>query len=261
MRLLRSVFFYIILFLSTIILGISAIAGSFVSRAWAALMAKVWGNTNLWAAGVKVNIRGLENVNDHGPYIIVSNHQGWFDIFTALGKMPLRFSWLAKEELFKVPILGGAMHKAGYISIDRKDHRKALASMNRAAEAIRGGTSVFIFPEGTRSADGVIKDFKKGVFVLAVKSQQPIVPVSISGSYRILRKNSWMIYPGQIKFSIGNPISTAGIDSSSRDRLMEQVREAIRSNLTVEEAGGDRKAGPQINGTLLNEGSSICRDA
>ena len=261
MRFFRSVFFYIILFLSTIILGISAVAGSFVSRAWATWMASIWGNTNLWAAGVKVNIRGVENMGDHGPYIIVSNHQGWFDIFTALAKMPIRFSWLAKEELFKIPILGHAMHKAGYISIDRKDHRKALASMNKAAEAIRQGTSVFIFPEGTRSADGVIKDFKKGVFVLAVKSQQPIVPVSISGSYRILPKDSWMIYPGEIRFSIGNPIPTAGIGNTGRDRLMEQVREAICSNLTFEEAGGDRKADPEIQGTLLNEGSSICRDA
>jgi 1-acyl-sn-glycerol-3-phosphate acyltransferase len=261
MRLLRSVFFYIILFFSTIILGISAVAGSFASRAWATLMASVWGNINLWAAGVKVNIRGLENMNDHGPYIIVSNHQGWFDIFTALGKLPLRFSWLAKEELFRIPILGHAMRKAGYISIDRRDHRKAMVSMNRAAETIRQGTSVFIFPEGTRSADGVIRDFKKGVFVLAVKSQQPIIPVSISGSYRILPKNSWMIHPGEIRFSIGNPIQTEGIGSSGRDRLMEQVREAIRSNLTIEEAGGDRKADPEINGALLHEGSSICRDA
>ena len=132
-------------------------------------MARIWGNVNLWAAGVKVNIAGLENINNLGPYIFVSNHQGWFDIFTALGKLPIRFSWLAKEELFKIPILGHAMYRAGYIPIDRKDHRKALASMNRAAEVIRQGTSVFIFPEGTRSADGVIRDFKKGVFVLAAQ--------------------------------------------------------------------------------------------
>ena len=152
------------------------------------MVARIWGNVNLWAAGVKVDIKGLENIDKHGPYIFVSNHQGWFDIFTALGKLPIRFSWLAKAELFKVPILGVAMLRAGYIPIDRKDRRKALAGMNSAAEVIRQGTSVFVFPEGTRSVDGVIRDFKKGVFVLALKSQQPIVPVSISGSYRILPK-------------------------------------------------------------------------
>ena len=246
MRFLRSVFFYIIFFISTMVLGSSAVIGSFVSRGWPGLMAWLWGNTNLWAAGVKVNVKGLENINNRGPYIFVSNHQGWFDIFTALGKLPIHFSWLAKEELFKVLVLGRAMHRAGYIPIDRKDHRKALASMNRAAEVVRQGTSVFIFPEGTRSADGVIREFKKGGFILAAKSRQPIVPISISGSYRILPKNSWTIHPGEIRFSIGKPIQTAGRDGESRDLLMEQVREAIRANLTPEEAGGDSKVEPEI---------------
>ncbi len=228
------------------ILGIACVIGSFVSRGWPALVARTWGNVNLWASGVKVDIKGLENIDKHGPYIFVSNHQGWFDIFTALGKLPIRFSWLAKAELFKVPILGVAMLRAGYIPIDRKDRRKALAGMNSAAEVIRQGTSVFVFPEGTRSVDGVIRDFKKGVFVLALKAQQPIVPVSISGSYRILPKDSWMIHPGEIRFSVGNPIQTAGIDSAGRDLLIEQVREAIRANLTFEEAGGDSKVDPEI---------------
>ncbi len=256
MRLLGSVFFYIILFFSTIILGILAVIGSFVSRDWPGAIARIWGNLNLWAAGVKVNVSGSENIAGGGPYIFASNHQGWFDIFTALGKLPMRFSWLAKEELFKAPILGLAMSKAGYIPIDRKDLRKAIASMNRAAEAIRQGTSIFIFPEGTRSSDGVIREFKKGGFVLAVKSGQPIVPISISGSYRILPKESWMIYPGEIKLSIGRPIRTAGSDNRSRDLLMEQVREAIRANLTAEEAGGEFKVQPETKGTDLHNGGN-----
>ncbi len=211
------------------------------------MVASIWGNINLWAAGVKVNITGLENISRRGPYIFVSNHQGWFDIFAALGKLPVRFSWLAKEELFKIPILGQAMRRAGYISIDRRDHRKAIDSMNRAAEVIRQGTSVFIFPEGTRSADGVIRDFKKGAFVLAAKSQQPVVPISISGSYSILLKNSRAIHPGEIRFSIGKPIETTGTDAASRDLLIEKVREAIRANLTPEEAGNDLKARPEAS--------------
>ena len=224
-------------------------------------MARSWGNLNLWAAGVKVRVAGLENIDSHEPYIFASNHQGWFDIFAALGKLPVRFSWLAKEELFKIPIFGQAMHRAGYIPIDRKDHRKALTSMNRAAEVIRQGTSVFIFPEGTRSADGVIRDFKKGGFVLAAKSQQPIVPISISGSYRILPKNSWTIHPGEIRFSISRPIRTQGTDSRSRDLLMEQVREAIRANLTFEEAGGDSKVQPETGRADLHDGGNVCRNA
>ncbi len=257
---MRSVFFYIILFFSTMILGTSIVIVSFANQAATALLARLWGNVNLWAAGVKVNVTGLENIDNHGPYIFVSNHQGWFDIFTALGKLPLRFGWLAKQELFKIPVFGSAMHRAGYIPIDRKDHRKALRGLNRAAELIRQGTSVFIFPEGTRSPDGVIGDFKKGWFVLAAKSQQPVVPVSISGSYRVLSKKNWTIHPGEIRFSIGNPIQTAGSDSRSRDHLLEQIREAICANLTVDEAGGESKVEPEIKGADLHDGGSICRD-
>jgi 1-acyl-sn-glycerol-3-phosphate acyltransferase len=249
MRLLRSVFFYITLFFSTIILGILVVIVSFINKAWLIFLEKSWGNANLWAAGVKVNVTGLENINNQGPYIFVSNHQGWFDIFAAIGKLPFHFSWLAKVELFKVPVLGAAMSRAGYVSIDRRDRRKAMNSLNNAAEVIRQGTSIFIFPEGTRSADGVIRDFKKGWLVLATKSQQPVVPISISGSYRILPKKSWTIYPGEIRFSIGKPIQTAGSDNVNRDLLLEQIREAIRANLTFEEAGGGSEVEPEIKRT------------
>lgn len=245
MRAARSITFYIILAFSTIVFGLSAVLGSFVNRRWPNVMARIWGNINLWGAGVKVRMEGLENINRRGPYIFASNHQGWFDIFAALGKLPIHFSWLAKEELFKIPILGGAMYAAGYIPIDRSDHRKALISMNKAAEKIRQGASVFIFPEGTRSPDGVLREFKKGGFVLAAKSRQPIVPVSISGSYRILPKSSWMIHPGEIRFTIGGPILPESTDAKSRDILLEKVREAIRSNLTPEEAGADIEINPE----------------
>jgi 1-acyl-sn-glycerol-3-phosphate acyltransferase len=237
MKLLRSIFFYTILILSTIVLGASSITGALVSRKWPNLMAKVWGRLNLWTAGVKVRVKGAENVDSESPYVLASNHQGWFDIFAALGYFPVRFSWLAKEELFKIPILGRAMRSTGYIPIDRSNHRKAIASMNKAAEMIREGTSVFIFPEGTRSPDGVIREFKKGGFVLAAKSQQPIVPISISGSHRIMPKKSWMVSPGEIRITICQPVLSDGTDSKSRDLLMHKVREAIRSTLSTEEAG------------------------
>jgi 1-acyl-sn-glycerol-3-phosphate acyltransferase len=223
-------------------------------------VASFWGNSNLWAAGVKVRISGIENIDKRGPYVFISNHQGWFDIFAVLGKLPLPFSWLAKVELFKIPILGQAMQRAGYISIDRGDRRKAIESLNRAAEVIQQGTSVFIFPEGTRSADGVLRDFKKGGFVLAQKSGQPIVPVSISGSYLILPKDSWMIHPGVIRFHVGRPILCSGPDSSSRDLLMSEVREAIRSGLTPEEAGPGPEVEPEVSSVLSRSGGGISRD-
>jgi 1-acyl-sn-glycerol-3-phosphate acyltransferase len=259
MKLIRSIFFYIILVFSTIIFGSSAIVTSYFSRTWPRIMARLWGRTNLWAAGAKVTVNGLENIDSRGPYILASNHQGWFDIFAALSDIPIYFSWLAKEELFKIPVLGRAMYSAGYIPIDRSDRRKALISMNKAAEAVRNGTSIFIFPEGTRSVDGVMKEFKKGGFVLAAKSRQPIVPISISGSYRILPKSSWMIHSGPIRITIAKPVmcpEDGGTSAKNRDLLLHQVREAIRSNLTEEEAGS--AAGPASEQPAGNGGDSSC---
>jgi 1-acyl-sn-glycerol-3-phosphate acyltransferase len=245
MKTLRSIFFYTILALSTIVLGTSTIIGSVAGRGWPTLMARLWGRINLWTAGVSVKLAGSENLVPQQPYVLASNHQGWFDIFAVLGYFPIRFSWLAKEELFKIPILGRAMLSAGYIPIDRSDHRKALVSMHKAAQKIRQGTSVFIFPEGTRSPDGVMRDFKKGGFVLAAKAEQPIVPISISGSHRILPKATWKVCPGEIRITISQPILPCGTDAKNRDLLMREVREAIRKNLSAEEAGPDPGPSPQ----------------
>jgi 1-acyl-sn-glycerol-3-phosphate acyltransferase len=237
MKVFHTVLFYAILFVSTVLMGSVAILSAFLNPKWPHVIAKAWGRINMWAAGVKVRVDGLENLDRAQTYVFTANHQGWFDIFAMLGHQPMVFSWLAKEELFKIPVLGRAMYAAGYIPIDRSDSRKALVSMNNAAEKIQSGTSVFIFPEGTRSADGLMRDFKKGGFILAIKSHQPVLPVSISGSYRILRKESRMINPGTIRIVFGKPVPTEGMDLKSRDALMERVRNAIKDHLTPEEAG------------------------
>jgi 1-acyl-sn-glycerol-3-phosphate acyltransferase len=110
--------------------------------------------------------------------------------------------------------------------------------MNKAAMRVRNGTSIVIFPEGTRSPDGVLQDFKKGGFMLAIKSRQPVVPISISGSYSILpKKGDWLISPGRIDLTIGMPIATSKYSTKDRDRLIQTVREAIRQHLTGREGG------------------------
>ena len=238
MKIVRSLFFYTIFFISTILLGITAIVTAFVTRKsdWAHLVGRFWGNLNLWAAGVKVRVKGFENLDPHRGYVFLSNHQGWFDIFTLLGKLRVQFRWLAKEELFKVFVLGPAMRAAGYVPIDRSDRKKAMASLHLAAEKVQQGTSIVIFPEGTRSPDGVLQEFKKGGFVLAIKSQQSVVPVAISGSYHVLRKRGdWMIHPGVIDVTIENPVSTVGLRIRDNEALMQTVRETIRQHLTPEE--------------------------
>jgi 1-acyl-sn-glycerol-3-phosphate acyltransferase len=163
----------------------------------------------------------------------MANHQGAFDIFALLAYLPVNFKWLAKEELFRIPILGWAMGSAGYISIDRSDKRKALQSLKEAVARIRGGDSVLIFPEGTRSPDGKIHPFKKGGFTLAIKAGVPILPISISGSREVLPRDSLRVKPGKIEITIGNEIPTDNRTMADRDHLMDEVSEAIKNKFGV----------------------------
>jgi len=186
--------------------------------------------------GFPRSLEGFENIDPGRSYIYAANHQSWFDIFAILGKLPVQFRWIAKAELFRIPVLGRAMSASGYIPIDRTDRRKAFQSIDQAALRVRNGTSILIFPEGTRSPDGIMRDFKSGGFILAIKSGQPILPLSISGSYRILpRGGTWLIHPGIIRISIGEAISTESVATRNREELMSRVREAILRGLTPEE--------------------------
>ena len=124
------------------------------------------------------------------PQIFMANHQSDFDILIVLAHIPGQFRWIAKKELFKIPIFGKAMRNAGYIEIDRQNHEKALKSLDEAAQKIREGKSVVTFPEGTRSRDGKIRPFKQGMFHLAIRAGVPIVPISIIGAREIMPKRT-----------------------------------------------------------------------
>lgn len=240
MKVLRSLLFYVCLFLSTLYLGIAAVVVASVTRKEekAHLVGRLWGNVNLWIAGVGVQLSGMDNIDPRQAYVYAANHQSWFDIFAILGKLPVQFRWLAKHELFRIPVLGKAMSSIGYIPIDRDDRRKAFESIGHAANQVKRGTSVVIFPEGTRSRDGVLQAFKKGGFILAIQSQQPIVPISISGSHDILPKEGdWKIQPGVIRMTIGHPIPTAGLGVKNRNQLINDVRNEIRKHLRAREGG------------------------
>jgi len=157
----------------------------------------------------------------------MSNHQSYFDIFALLAGLPVDFKFILKKELMRIPILGRAMRSAGYISLDREDSRKAIISMNMAAEKIRNGASVLIFPEGTRSEDGVVREFKKGGFHLALKSGCDIVPVAVVKSRDIVPKGSLKVNKGVIYFRIGGAIPVADCSKKDMNALIEKVRDAV----------------------------------
>jgi 1-acyl-sn-glycerol-3-phosphate acyltransferase len=192
--------------------------------------ARLWGKAALMANRVKVKTEGMEFLKKESPYIFMSNHQGSYDIFALLGHLPFQFKWLAKKELFSIPFFGWTMAAAGYISIDREGTRETVEAMNKAAQMIRDGTSVVIFPEGSRSSDGLIQEFKKGGFTLAIKSKVPIVPIAITGSREIMPKDQWTAASGDIQIRIGCPIETQHCSMKDRKSLMDQVRKTISEN-------------------------------
>jgi 1-acyl-sn-glycerol-3-phosphate acyltransferase len=191
------------------------------------LSARLWGRSILAASGIRVRVTGMERIDPAKSYIFMSNHQSNFDIPVLLAYLKVQFRWLAKEELFKIPFFGYAMQRVGYISINRSDRRSAFLSLKRAAQIIRGGVSVLIFPEGTRSLDGQIRPFKKGGFILALDAGVPIVPVVIRGTRSIMPKERLRIRPGRVSLEILAPIDTTAYTRKSKEDLIAAVRRAI----------------------------------
>lgn len=184
----------------------------------------LWCRIILALSGVRVSVTGAENIPAGTPVIFLSNHQGAFDIPALQANMPVQFRWVSKKSLFNIPVVGWSMTLAGYIPIDRGNNSTAVRSLLAAAKRVKSGTSVVIFPEGTRSKDGVLLPFKRGAFTLAARSGAPIVPVAINGTSRIMEKGRLSIRPADVSIGIGSPIPTSGVDEKE---LMNATREAI----------------------------------
>ncbi len=210
-----------------------------------------WMARNLWApavlrvAGVTLVADPLPPLDLRQPYVFVGNHQGYFDIPAAFATIPHPIRFVAKRSLGFIPVLGWYLHLTGHVLVDRGNRQRAVDSLRAAARKVARGTSILIYPEGTRSDDerGAIRAFKKGGFVLALESQVPIVPVAVDGSHRVRRKHDPAIRPGTLRIKVGAPIATAGMTLADRDRLMRNVHDAlIDLHLAIGGAGGDRAA-------------------
>ena len=230
----RTMFVWTCIVIVTVILGAMAFItfpfdrrGHVIHR-----YARWWGWLILKANGVRVKVQGTEYLDDRRPCIYVCNHQGSFDIFSLLAYLRVPFRWLAKAELFKIPILGWAMRTAGYISLDRSAKKKAYQSMELAARKIKEGTSVVIFPEGSRSLDGALQPFMNGGFTLAIKAGVPVCPVAIAGSWQIMPRTTLRIKKGNIGIIISEPIETKGLTMQDRRPLMQQAEDRIRKALS-----------------------------
>jgi 1-acyl-sn-glycerol-3-phosphate acyltransferase len=188
----------------------------------------------LWLAGIRLEVRGKEKIPANRAVVFMPNHQSNCDPPAVITVLPPVLV-LAKQEFFRVPVLGRAMRMRGFVPVDRKNRERAIQAVERAVESLKAGYSFLAYPEGTRSPDGRLQSFKKGVFMMALKAGAPIVPVSISGSNKIMRKGEIRLHPGTVRITIHDPVMTEGCSVADRARIMEAVRKEILAGLAPEE--------------------------
>ena len=234
LALLHSAVAIPLIYLYTVVMATISLSVSFFDpdgrrQHWCA---HTWTRLIAATAGMRVTVHGLENLPPDGtPVVYMANHQSYMDIPTIFGFLPVQFRIIAKESLFKVPFMGWHLSRAGNIPINRTNRRDAMRSIAEAARRIREGTSVVVFPEGTRSRDGKLQEFKAGSFKLAASAGVPIVPLSIVGTCKVLRRDSLIFHPGKVDMYISPPIPTAGTDDGRLDALMARVRAEMAAPL------------------------------
>jgi 1-acyl-sn-glycerol-3-phosphate acyltransferase len=182
------------------------------------------------AVGVRVRVMGKERI-PAGVCLFVANHTSSADAPAVVGAIPRRIAILLKESLFRYPLVGSAFRLARFIPVNRRERDSALGSLEKAIEELRGGQSFLIYPEGTRSPDGRLQEFKKGAVVMAIKAGVPIVPVACSGAHRVMEKRSLEIHPGEILVEFLAPIDAAAYSFDQRDVLNQRVHDELAAGL------------------------------
>lgn len=198
---------------------------------------RVWSRVWLAVSGTKLEVEGAENIDPNRSYVVVANHLSTLDIMACLLAVPLPIRFLAKKELFRVPVLAQGMRMVGIIEVDREARGAVHSEVNRQSrELIEKGRSLIIYAEGTRPRNGVMKPFKKGAFTMAISSGLPVLPLSIHGSYEAWPPGTPLVRGGVIKIVLDKPVETEGMTTSDTGDLRNQVREVIAGR--VEALGG-----------------------
>jgi 1-acyl-sn-glycerol-3-phosphate acyltransferase len=229
---LRTLFIAVFLSLYILIVGPPLLVYTYLTRNpdpvyWAGIKGVMF---FVRAVGVKVRVLGLERIPDR-VCLFVANHTSSADAPAVVGAIPRRIAILLKESLFKWPIVGQAFWSAHFIPVNRSVRDAAIASVEKATEVLKGGQSFLIYPEGTRSPDGRLQEFKKGAAVMAIKAGVPVVPMACSGAHRIMEKHSLVIHPGEIVVEFLEPIDASRYTLEDRDKLNEDLRGAMAAAL------------------------------
>ena len=206
----------------------SSISGS---SAFIYSLARFCIRTGGWLSGVSVRVQGREKISSGTTYVFLSNHRGNFDGPVLFHAIPRDWKALIKKEMMNLPVLSLVMRQVQFVPIERTNPKKARAAIETGARLLKEGHSFIAFPEGTRSRDGRLGEFKKGVFIMAIRAQASIIPVTIRNSARIQPPGDYRIHPGRIDVIFHDPIATQGMTIDDRDDLIQRTRNAIASGL------------------------------
>ncbi len=233
---MRSLWVILNLIVSVILIAIPILLVGYFDqeKKVTAALSRFWGRWVLWSTGVHWEIEGLENLDEKGQYIFMSNHSSALDVILGVALLPYNLVFLAKKELFIIPLFGWAMAAAGMIRIDRGNPEKAKASVNNASNTLSESSfSTLMYPEGTRSKTGELLPFKKGGFIMAIQSGLSIVPLTIIGAGNILPKGAFRIQPGSVKIIISDALKTEDVSLNDKNILLESCRNIIHTQLQL----------------------------
>lgn len=223
------------LILNTIFFGVMAVIVSsvFSQKAGSYVGGVIWARLNAYLTPIRVQVTGREHISQNTSYVVIPNHQSYFDIFLIYGWLGIDIKWVMKKELARIPGIGFGSRKVGHIFIDRSNKRDALATLNDARKKLVNGTSVVIFPEGTRSRDGQLGKFKRGAFKLAKDLELPLLPITINGTKNILPADTFNLLPGKASMIIHPPIDIALFSDEDLQPLMEYAAKQISGELKL----------------------------
>ena len=227
---LRQFFFLLnVIFWTTVFGTVGIIVGLFEHRGrFVAWLSRIWSRILLWASGAHYSVSGLEKLDCHSHYIFASNHESALDIPLILGGLPFHIVALAKSELRRVPILGWVMIIAKHVFIDRFNSKRAIESLKKVTLSLtENPRSLMIFPEGTRSRDGQVHQFKKGGLSIALEVGMDVVPLAVCGTGAIVAKKSFRLNRGQVELKVGNPIRPADWEGSPKNDFADYVRRQV----------------------------------
>jgi 1-acyl-sn-glycerol-3-phosphate acyltransferase len=226
-----------LIFLYTGIMGSISVVSSLVDARGNLQHAcsRIWARLILWTSRIRIRVTGLEHLRPGTPYVLCVNHQSHMDIPIVLAALPFQFRFAAKKQLFRYPFLGWHLRRSGQVPIDRENPHAAVKSLREAADAVRHGTSVVIFPEGGTSRDGSIKPFKGGGFLLATKSHAAVAPVTIRGSRAVLVPKTYHIHSGDVEVIVGEPVLSQDISANELAlRVHEEIQTTFKYGKTLD---------------------------